>query len=51
MLTKRKQPQGEEAREFIRYRRQVKINWLGLLVFLIYLGALGFYIWVGMHSA
>ncbi|CAL8470908.1 g10450 [Coccomyxa elongata] len=46
MLTKRKQPLGEEPREFIRYRRLVKVNWFGLLAFLIYLGALGFYLWI-----
>lgn len=51
MLTKRKQPLGEEPREFIRYRRLVKVNWFGLLAFLIYLGALGFYLWVGMRKA
>lgn len=50
MLTKRKQPLGEEPREFIRYRRLVKVNWFGLLAFLIYLGALAFYLWVGMHK-
>lgn len=46
MLTKRKQPMGEEPREFIRYNRRVKVNLFGLLAFILYLGALGFYIWV-----
>ena len=46
MLTKRRTPLGEEPREFVRYRRQTRINWLGSLSFFAYLCALGFYIWI-----
>lgn len=46
MLTKQKQPVGEEPREFVRYRRQTKLNLLGTIAFITYILALGFYIWV-----
>lgn len=46
MLTKRRQPMGEEPREFVRYRQRTRINWIGALSFVTYLCALGFYVWV-----
>ena len=46
MLTKRRQPAGEQPREFVRYRRETRLNLLGSLAFVCYLCALIFYIWV-----
>lgn len=46
MLTKRRQPWGEQPREFVRYRQRTRINWVGALSFVTYLAALVFYIWV-----
>ena len=46
-LKKRPTPLLEdETREFERYHRVSEVNWLGVIVFLSYLAALGFYIWV-----
>ena len=46
MLTKRQQPLGEQPREFVRYRRETRVNLLGSLAFVIYCCALVFYVWV-----
>ncbi|KAK9842280.1 hypothetical protein WJX81_004432 [Elliptochloris bilobata] len=36
----------DETREFERYRRVSEVNWIGMAVFLCYLAALAFYLWV-----
>ena len=46
MLTKRRQPLGEQPREFVRYRRETRINFLGSAAFGIYCCAVVFYVWV-----
>ena len=46
-LRKRPTPLLEdETREFERHHRVSEVNWLGVIVFLSYLAALGFYLWV-----
>ncbi|DBB00628.1 TPA: hypothetical protein ACH3X3_002312 [Trebouxia sp. C0006] len=36
----------ESEAEFVRYKRQRTVNWMGMAVFCFYICALGFYLWI-----